>query len=230
MKTITTLYLIFTIITIGCKNKIDHNDKESVKVAIDQTLADELAQMAEIDQIAAGIPQGEYKKLSEKQWNSFKDSVFRTHTKRLKEIISNHGFPGYDLVGENGSSNFWLMTQHADHDPSFQRTVLQKMEQEIKKKNADSRDYGLLLDRVNLNTNQPQIYGTQVTYNTHTGQAYPKNLADSAKVNKRRQNIGFEPLEEYLNQMSSMHFEMNKEQFIKKGILKAKYYKIDSLK
>lgn len=226
------IYLIafFALLIIACKNKKDQNKVEATKIELDLGLVDELAQMAEIDQTAANNPQGEYKKLIETEWNAFKDSVFRTHTIRLKEIINNHGFPGYDLVGENGSSHFWLMTQHADHDPNFQQTVLQKMELEIKKNNADSRNYGLLLDRVNLNTNQPQIYGTQVTFNTHTGQAYPKKLADSANVNKRRQEIGFGLLEEYLNQMSSMHFEMNKEHFIKKGILKAKYYKIDSLK
>ena len=51
-----------------------------------------------------------------------------------------------------------------------------------------------------------------------TGQAYPKPLEDSLGVNERRKSIGLEPIEEYLNGMTEMHFEMNKEHYLKKGV------------
>lgn len=41
--------------------------------------------------------------------------------------------------------------------------------------------------------------------------AYPKSLEDSVNVNDRRKSIGLEPIEEYFNLMTEMHFEMNKE-------------------
>jgi hypothetical protein len=44
----------------------------------------------------------------------------------------------------------------------------------------------------------------------HTRKGLPKKLTDSANVNKRRESIGLEPIEAYLNIMSEMHFEMNK--------------------
>jgi hypothetical protein len=68
-----------------------------------------------------------------------------------------------------------------------------------------------------------QIYGTQVTYNS-LGQAYPKSLADSTNVNKRRSEVGMEPIEEYLNMMTQMHFEMNKEYLKRQGITKPTFY------
>ena len=180
--------------------------------------------MAEVDQIAAYIPQGEYKKMSQEEWNAFKDSVFTTHQKRLKQIFDEHGFVGFDLAGEEGSYNFWLMVQHCDHTPDFQKEVLEKMKIEVENKNADSSNYAFLVDRVNINTGKPQIYGTQVEHNFDIAQAYPKKLADSANVNKRRKSIGLEPLEEYLNFMTMSNFQMNKKFYLDKGITEPKLY------
>lgn len=75
-----------------------------------------------------------------------------------------------------------------------------------------------MTDRVNINTGKKQVYATQLTYNTKLCQAIPKPLADSATVNVRRKMVGLEPIENYLNQMSRMHFNMNKENYEKHGI------------
>ncbi|NJB70521.1 hypothetical protein GGR42_000983 [Saonia flava] len=197
------------------------------KKEFNQDLADELKRMAEVDQIAAYIPQGEYKEMTESEWQSFKDSVFTTHQKRIEEVFNEFGFVGYDVVGKEGSSNFWVMVQHSDHNPEFQKEVLKKMKVEVDKGNTDSRNYGLLVDRVKLNTGQAQVYGTQVSYNMEVCQAFPKNLGDSINVNKRRKEIGLEPLENYLNDMAKMNFEMNKEHYSKKGVMEPKLYKTE---
>ena len=215
-------FLIF-----GCKEKAFDNKEVEEKVAFNQGLANELKEMAEIDQIAAYIPQGEYEKMSDEQWNSFKDSVFTTHEKRLKQIFDQYGFVGINLAGKEGSNNFWLMVQHADHNAEFQKEVLDKMKIEVDKGNAIPSNYGLLVDRVKLNTGEKQIFGTQVTYNMNTGQAYPKDLEDSLNVNERRKSIGLEPIEVYLNGMSEMHFEMNKNVYLKKGITEPRLYEIE---
>lgn len=214
--------ILLALIIVGCNNEKKPNEQE--KVAFNQELANELNKMAGIDQIAAYIPQGEYKKMTKEQWNSFKDSVFTTHQIRLKEIFDKHGFVGFDLAGEDGSRNFWLMVQHSDHNPDFQQEVLKKMKVEVDHGNAIPSNYGLLVDRVNLNTGKNQVYGTQVTYNMETGQAYPKPLQDSLNVNERRKSVGLEPIEEYLNRMTEMHFEMNKENYLKKGMTEPKLY------
>jgi len=69
-----------------------------------------------------------------------------------------------------------------------------------------------------INTGQKQLYATQVMYNTDSCQAIPKPLSDSLNVNRRRIAIGLEPIESYLNTMSTMHFEMNKAGYENKGI------------
>ena len=224
MKKLITIFII-SITLLGCKQgTVDKNITiESTK--FNQKLADELEKMAEIDQIAAYIPQGKYKELSKSEWNTFKDSVFKTNQKRISEIFDTYGFVGFDLAGEKGSRNFWLIVQHSDHNPKFQKKVLKAMKKEVDKQNAIASNYGLLVDRVNLNTGKPQIYGTQITYNMNNGQAYPKKLKDSINVNERRKSIGLEPIENYLNDMSEMHFEMNEAYYSSKGITEPKLYK-----
>jgi len=216
--------LILGVSLIGCVEKTSETKSIEEKVEFNQELADELKKMAEVDQIAAYIPQGEYKEMTPEQWNAFKDSVFTTHQKRLKELFDEYGFIGIDRAGEEGSRNFWVMVQHSDHNPDFQKEVLKKMKIEVDKGNAVPSNYGLLVDRVNINTGEKQIYGTQVTYNMETGQAYPKPLEDSLNVNKRRRAIGLESIEEYLNSMTKMHFEMNKESYLRKGVTEPKLY------
>ncbi|GAB3339602.1 hypothetical protein GCM10027429_26240 [Marivirga atlantica] len=227
MKIISSIALIATLIfSISCNSKKEI--KQEQEISFNQELADELAQMGTIDQIAAYIPKGKYKAYSQNEWQAFKDSVFTNNKRRANEIFKQHGFPGYDLVGKDGERDFWLIVQHSDFDPDFQKEVLKAMKPKVENNNAKSSHYALLTDRVNLNTGNKQIYGTQVAYDLQTGQVYPKPLKDSARVNKRRKSVGLEPLEIYLNNMSQMHFEMNKENYIKKGINEPYLYKLPS--
>jgi hypothetical protein len=223
MNKIIGLILVGLLI-LGCKENKSKQEITEKKIDFNKDLANELERMAEVDLIASYIPQGKYKELTNEQWNTFKDSVFTTHQIRLKEIFDKYGFVGFDLAGEEGSQNFWIMVQHSDHNPDFQKDVLEKMKIEVEKGNAKPSNYGLLVDRVNLNTGMAQIYGTQVDYNFDIAQAFPKKLADSANVNERRKSIGLEPIEEYLNQMTLMNFEMNKRFYLDKGITEPKLY------
>lgn len=188
----------------GCK-QTGKQDNDTKKIEFNQELTNELKAMAEIDQVAANIPQGNYKQWPQGQWKKFQDSIFTTHKVRLEKIFDDFGYPGHDLVGKEGSNYFWLMVQHSDSDIKFQSRVLEKLKMEVENKNADGSNYGLLTDRVKINKGEKQVYGTQVTY-TASGQAYPKPLLDSANVNKRRAEVGLEPIEQYLNMMTLWHF------------------------
>jgi len=221
MSFLIRIFLLASLLLYSCTEI-----ETTKKVEFNQLLADELKRMSEVDQIAAYIPQGKYKDLSKEEWQSFKDSVFTTNQNRLKEIFDQHGFTGYDLVGEEGAMSFWLIAQHSDHDPNFQKKVLEKMKIEVDRGNAEHSLYALLTDRVNKNTGEKQIYGTQVSYHPETGQAYIKDLKDSLTVNERRNKMGLEPLEKYLNDMTRSHFEINKEHFMEKGIMEPKLYEV----
>lgn len=194
--------------------------------SFNKALADSLNTMKDIDQIAAKPPAGKYKEMTREAWQQFKDSVFSTHQRILENMFSRYGYPGYDLAGKDGSFNFWLMVQHCDKWPAFQEKVLTAMKKQVDKKNASPENYAYLTDRVLLNTNRKQVYGTQVTYNTDSCQALPRPLQDSLTVNDRRKAMGMESIEEYLNGIGTSHFLMNRAIYEQKGITKAKLYTI----
>lgn len=202
--------LLILLLLVGCiDSRVSAQNNQDEKEKFNQKLADELSQMEVIDQLAASnlTPPETYRHLSLKEWKSFQDSVYATHQIRLKEIFDKYGYAGFDLVGEKGSNAFWVMVQHSDHVPDFQNQVLKKMKIEVEKGNADSQSYALLVDRVKINTGQPQIYGTQLAYKMNPCKAYPKNLTDSVNVNKRREEVGLLPLEVYLNFMTLRNCE-----------------------
>ena len=202
----------------GCATTLTAPKKERLQA--------ELAQMAQVDQVAAYIPQGKYKAYSPARWEGFKDSVFTSNQERAERMFKKHGFLGFKQVGPAGSTQFWLLVQHCDKYPAFQRAVLPAMDREVKKGNAKPSDYALLYDRVQVNAGLSQSFGTQVTYEVNTtGRAVPKiGLLDSVHVDQRREAYQLGSLKDYLNMMTSMHFEMNKARYEPRGVLKPNLY------
>lgn len=190
----------------------------------DLSLKDSLAKMAIWDQKVAGF-QPEHK-IDDPKRKQLQDSIFTSHYSRLQKILSDHGYPGFDLVGKQGSRDFWLLVQHLDKWPHFQQKVLDAMKKQVLKKNASSGDYAYLTDRVRLNTSRNQLYGTQVSYNTDSCQAIFRPTEHPESLNKRRKEVGLDSIEEYLNKMSELHFRMNKDNYEKRGIKGPKLYPI----
>jgi hypothetical protein len=115
-----------------------------------------------------------------------------------KKIISKYGFPGYNLVGEEGSNGFWAIIQHCDEDVLFQKEVLLLMSKQVKRHNASGENYALLQDRVLVSQGHKQLYGTQVRLDLKTHHAKPFPIQDSLHVDLRRKAVGLSPLNEYL--------------------------------
>lgn len=220
MATKGSFVIIFFVLFVACSSNQHLTD--TTKNDIKRDLLD----MVQIDQIAANPRQGVYKNFSNEKWDNFKDSVFSANQSKLKVYYKKYGFLGIDKVGKEGATHFWLLVQHCDKFPDFQKQVLRDMEKEVKKGNANGNNFAYLFDRVQVNDNKKQRFGTQVTYEVKTtGRAYPKiGLLDSANVDLLRKNFGLEPLKKYLNDMTIMHYEMNKESYNKKGIYSANLY------
>ncbi len=116
---------------------------------------------------------------------------------KAKAIIKKYGYPGFDMVGES-SNSFWAIVQHCDDDIPFQEQVLALMKKEIEKKNADRSNYALLIDRVLVNKNQKQIYGTQLKRDAKTGKFAPFPLKFPKMIDNLRKQMDLEPLADYL--------------------------------
>lgn len=72
-----SLLLVAGLILLNFRQVNSQSKQAETKIEFNQKLADELKAMAEIDQIAAYIPQGKYKQWPTEKWDNFKDSVFK---------------------------------------------------------------------------------------------------------------------------------------------------------
>jgi hypothetical protein len=118
------------------------------------------------------------------------------NTERMKEIIKQFGWPGKSLVGTDGANAAWLLVQHADHDPSFQKQCLELLQAAMKKGEATCQQLAYLTDRVLTGENKKQVYGTQ--FRRVDGKLLPFPIEDEANVDKRRKEVGLESLADYL--------------------------------
>jgi hypothetical protein len=120
------------------------------------------------------------------------------NTKWLKGVIDKRGWPGITLVGKDGAYAAWLLVQHADAEPKFQRRCLDLMAK-LPRDEVSQSDLAYLTDRVLLAEGKKQRYGTQCTM--VKGKWRPRPLEDEANVDKRRADVGLMPLAEYLKLM-----------------------------
>jgi len=58
-------------------------------------------------------------------------------------MLDSYGYPGSDMVGEEGAHHFWLLVQHLDKWPAFQQQVIKAMEQQVADKKAFSQRPGV---------------------------------------------------------------------------------------
>ena len=114
----------------------------------------------------------------------------------LKQVIVDHGWPGRSAVGEDGAAAAWLLVQHADRDPAFQRECLGLLTAAADAAEATKAQVAYLTDRVLLAEGHPQEYGTQITGRDR--QWVPRNLRDPDHVDERRAEMSLGPLAGYL--------------------------------
>jgi hypothetical protein len=96
--------------------------------------------------------------------------------------------------GEVASQRAWLILQHADSDPDFQRAVLPILAQET---SLQARlNYAQLTDRVASNAQQPQTFGTQGRC-VAPGRWEPLPVKDPEGLDARRAALTLPPEAEY---------------------------------
>lgn len=171
----------------SCKSDIPYT--ESMKSELkDMYMKDQKAQEYDLSK----VQRKEYSDSMEAAFNKLceKNAIV------AKKYFKDNGFPG---IRENGNStplHFWLIVQHSDNDVSFQKKVLNAMKKQLKNKNANPQNYAYLYDRVKKNENKPQLYGTQMVWDS-LGVHRPYKLKSPGKVNELRTKVGLEPIEEY---------------------------------
>ena len=158
-----------------------------------------LEEMYKDDQRAQNFDELKIKKFGKTYIDSMNteiDRIFKGNTDTLKKYFKSHSYPWVNLNDEKTAIYFWTIIQHSDYDVEFQKEVLKVMEKGIRNKTVVLRNYAFLYDRVMLNTNQKQLYGTQLKWIDNTPQPYPE-LEFPEKVDELRKKLGLISLQEY---------------------------------
>jgi hypothetical protein len=134
-----------------------------------------------------------------------KDSLNKLNLKIIEYYLSKKiNVLSVKRVGEAFASACFLVIQHADIET--QKKYLPIIKNLQVKKETSGENYALLYDRVKIETSSgKQYYGTQVNPITNT--VYP--IIDEKNVDKRRAELGMEPLKNYL-ELFEINYEPKK--------------------
>ena len=111
----------------------------------------------------------------------------------VDEILSQHGFPRKEQVGDFANQAAWLVFQHADL--KYQKRFLPQLEAAVSAREKPAAVFlALLRDRIDVREGRPQRYGTQID-----GKGNIAPLLDASRVNQWRQEVGLPPIEQYEN-------------------------------
>jgi hypothetical protein len=121
---------------------------------------------------------------------------------RVEAILKQYGYPGKTLVGTPTNETVFFVLQHSPKIKQYVATV----EQAARKGELPFRRYAMMQDRLLMQEEKEQLYGTQVygfmTNNPQTGkpewQMFVWPIKNPKTINKRRRRAGLpEKIEDY---------------------------------
>lgn len=172
-------------------------------MSINQALKHELLLMAEEDQqvLQELIDSGE---LGETAYHPRMKAVHERNNARIKEIIDKFGWPGFSLVGKEGSKATWLVVQHAVLDTNLMEECLPLLKDAINSDEAEGWCFAYLQDRVLIMSGKLQRYGTQHDIDEN-GIAHPLPIENPEKVDALRKELGLDLLSEATQRIQERH-------------------------
>ena len=132
--------------------------------------------------------------------------------RKVKVILDKYGWPGKDIIGEQGNWTICNVIQHSDNEIRIK--YLPMIRQAVKDKKLHPRFLVRTEDRIATERGDLQIYGGQMKYYPETKSFNVWPVYDPVNIDKRRAEIGLEPISEFLKRR--FNFEWNLEEQIKR--------------
>lgn len=133
----------------------------------------------------------------------------------VRKIIDKYGWLGVDETSKNANDALFLVIQHADLKTQLQ--YLPVLTKAVQNKKALPQNLALLVDRTNMYQGKFQIYGSQLKG------INPKDLVffpifDEPNINKRREEIGLESIEEYAKRFKLKYILPVKDRYLNRFV------------
>jgi hypothetical protein len=129
---------------------------------------------------------------------SIKEKINKQNVKDLEELVNKKGWPKISNVGENAASAAYLIIQHSTIE--LQKKYISEIKKLCEENEAKWSNYAYMYDRIQMNENKPQKYGSQLRYNEEKKSYELYKLEDESKVDEWRKEVGLGNLAGYLAQ------------------------------
>lgn len=117
---------------------------------------------------------------------------------KMTKILNEQGWLGKSRVGNKANQAIWLVIQHAELE--IQEEYLPLLKKSVEIGESEGWHLAFLEDRILMRKGESQIYGTQATWDKTTSKMKIYPIEDVKNVNKRRELIGLESIEEFAKQ------------------------------
>lgn len=191
---------------IFVQKQFDSDCDEQMEVVKNEALRQELIGMYVDDQAARGNVMNDLIR----EYSIDSTQIIRVlrmadeqNFRRLKEIIHEFGFPNREMIGKEAMEGVFFIIQHVGWiDQEWQRAQLPQIEKAVKRGDLEVRKYAFLIDRVQVNAGEPQLYGTQfVSDKSGSGNMVLAETEDPENLDRRRMEMGLMPIDLYRKQM-----------------------------
>ncbi len=114
--------------------------------------------------------------------------------KEVTTILDKYGWLGISQVGRLANTTLWSVLQHGSASSKEKYAPLLKAS--VLKGESQPSHYARLIDRMLINTNRPQLYGTQIDYDSSEIPTF-FSIEKPEYINQRRKEIGLGGIEGY---------------------------------
>lgn len=126
-------------------------------------------------------------------WKVVEEQDLRIENELIK-ILDTYGWLGISEVGRLANASIWTIIQHSSIKTKEKYAPLMKAS--VLKSDSQPSQYARLIDRIRVNANKPQIYGSQITKDKN-GKTVFFEIENPCYVNKRRNEIGLKGIESF---------------------------------
>lgn len=136
--------------------------------------------------------------------------VDESNTEELRKMLEGRNWFRDDKDGRGAANDAWLIAQHADRNPDFQRDVLEMIEAELGAPGVSKTNYAYLYDRVQIRAGDGvdgpkplQRYATQGRC-VGPGTWEPFPFENPEQIDAKRAEVGLGTLDEYKARFKNM--------------------------
>ena len=216
---IRLLPILLLFLTVACSNK-DKQKNVPTSVNAPENLIAVLDTIWQTEQIPIRLRDSlmdiygaESKEVIEQQEIYEKNHFI--NEEKIISILDKYGWPTNEMAGEQGNWTICNVIQHSDNELRIK--YLPMMRQAVKEKILEPRFLVRAEDRIATERGDLQIYGGQMKYYPKTKSFNVWPVYDPVNIDKRRAEIGLEPIAEFLK--NRFDFEWNLEEQIKRSAL-----------